>query len=126
MAQSSLLIGSELTSSTDSDSCDWPRGGKRCCGTLMTPGASHAGRRDETDHCFPSSASDHYVCCVDIQSVDNQINQDDPTVSTFNPLSGPIKRNSNSSSYAWCVCSQSICTNQLKGRVAWVGQSSDF
>lgn len=53
-AQSSLLIGSEMSSSSsDSESCNWPRGGKRCCGTLNTPGASHGGRRDETDHCFP-------------------------------------------------------------------------
>mmetsp|Transcript_16557 Transcript_16557/g.28380 ORF Transcript_16557/g.28380 Transcript_16557/m.28380 type:complete len:139 (+) Transcript_16557:118-534(+) len=100
----------------------WPRGGERCCGTLKNPGVSHGGRDDETDHCFPASASDHMVCCVDIKAVDNDFNMEDSTVSRYNPLSGPITRNSDSSSYSWCTCSESICTQQLKGRVAWVGK----
>jgi hypothetical protein len=103
----------------------WPRGGSRPCGTLRTPGASYGGRGDETSHCFPASASDHYVCCVDIQSVDNALNSDDASVARHNPLSGPIRRNSNASSYSWCVCSVSICTRQLNGTVAWVGTPGD-
>jgi hypothetical protein len=101
--------------------CLWPRGGTRCCGTLKTPGASHGWRNDETDHCFPASASDHHVCCVDIQDVDNDMNSEDPSVAQHNPLAGPIRRNSQSSSYSWCTCSETICEKQLKGRVAWVG-----
>ena len=99
----------------------WPRGGRRACGTLRTPGATFGSRLDETDHCFPSSAGDHFVCCVDIQSVDNALNDADPAVSRHNPLSGPIRRNSDAASYSWCVCSVSICTQQLNGTVAWVG-----
>jgi hypothetical protein len=103
----------------------WPRGGSRPCGTLRTPGASYGGRGDETDHCFPASASDHYVCCVAIQSVDNALNADDAGVARHNPLAGPIRRNSDASSYSWCVCSVSICTHQLNGTVAWVGTPGD-
>ncbi|GLI63971.1 hypothetical protein VaNZ11_007139 [Volvox africanus] len=103
-------------------SCAWPRGGRRCCGTLRTPGVAHGWRDDETDHCFPASASDHMVCCVDIQNVDNEFNVDDPTVARHNPLSGPIRRNSNPGSYSWCTCSATICEKQLKGRVAWIGR----
>ncbi len=62
------------------------------------------------------------MCCVDIQNVDNELNVDDPTVASINPLSGPIRRNSHNSSYSWCTCSVSICEKQLKGRVAWVGK----
>ncbi|KAG2448768.1 hypothetical protein HYH02_006122 [Chlamydomonas schloesseri] len=116
-------FGVAATESEDGDySCNWARGGKRCCGTLKNPGASHGWREDETDHCFPASASDHMVCCVDIQSVDNEVNEDDPAVAHHNPLSGPIRRNSDASSYSWCTCSVSICEKQLKGRVAWVGR----
>lgn len=103
----------------------WPRGGTRACGTLRSPGASYGSRRDETDHCFPSNAADHYVCCVDIQNVDNADNTADPAVARHNPLSGPIRRNSDASSYSWCVCSTSICTDQLNGTVAWVGAPGD-
>lgn len=49
----------------------------------------------------PGSASDHMVCCVDIQNVDNTVNEDDPHVAQHNPLSGPIRRNSHNSSYSW-------------------------
>ena len=42
-----------------------------------------------------------------------------------NPLAEPIKRNSDSSSYSWCTCSESICYNQLGGTVAWVGISPE-
>lgn len=87
--------------SSDDYSCNWPRGGKRCCGTLKSPGVAHGRRADETDHCFPGDASDHYVCCVDIQNIENEYNEDDATVAWHNPLSGPIRRNSNSSSYSW-------------------------
>jgi hypothetical protein len=62
---------------------------------------------------------------VDIENVNNEVNADDPRVAHHNPLSGPIRRNSNSSSYSWCTCSVSICVNQLNGRVAWVGQPND-
>jgi len=103
----------------------WPRGGTRGCGTLRSPGASYGSRRDETDHCFPKDAADHYVCCVDIQSVDNADNNADPTVARYNPLAGPIRRNSDASSYSWCVCSVKICTEQLNGTVAWVGTPGD-
>jgi hypothetical protein len=48
-------------------SCHWKLGGKRCCGTLKNPGIATMKRADETDHCFPSDASHHFVCCVDIQ-----------------------------------------------------------
>ena len=99
----------------------WPRGGTRSCGTLRTPGATYGSRRDETDHCFPKDAGDHYVCCVDIQSVDNAVNGADRSVARYNPLAGPIRRNSDASSYSWCVCSVAICTQQLNGTVAWVG-----
>lgn len=99
----------------------WPRGGVRSCGTLRTPGASFGGRHDETDHCFPADAADHYVCCVDIQNAANSKNSKDSTVARHNPLEGPIRRNSDASSYSWCVCSVSICINQLNGTVAWVG-----
>mmetsp|Transcript_28194 Transcript_28194/g.71896 ORF Transcript_28194/g.71896 Transcript_28194/m.71896 type:complete len:148 (-) Transcript_28194:1429-1872(-) len=105
-----------------SEDCLWPRGGRRCCGTLRSPGASHGSRMDETDHCFPASASDHMVCCVDIKNVDNEVNEHDPSVAYRNPLSGPIRRNSHNSSYSWCTCSETICEKQLKGRVAWVGR----
>ena len=47
------------------------------------------------------SASDHMVCCVDIKSVDQEYNEDDPHVAYHNPLSGPIRRNSHPSSYSW-------------------------
>ena len=43
----------------------------------------------------------------------------------YNPLSGPIRRSSDASSYSWCVCSVSICTDQLNGTVAWVGRRGD-
>ena len=102
--------------------CLWPRGGRRCCGSLRTPGAANGWREDETDHCFPASASDHHVCCVDIQDVDNELNAEDPTVARHNPLAEPIRRNSHKSSYSWCTCSETICEKQLKGRVAWVGK----
>lgn len=62
------------------------------------------------------------MCCVDIQNVGNAHNVNDGTVARFNPLEGPIKRNSDASSYTWCVCSVSICTQQLNGTVAWVGK----
>jgi hypothetical protein len=107
---------------TAGDECLWPRGGKRCCGTLRTPGAKSGWRTDETDHCFPANAGDHYVCCVDIQSVGNAQNTADPSVARYNPLEGPITRNSDASSYSWCVCSVSICRDQLNGTVAWVGK----
>ncbi|KAG2501283.1 hypothetical protein HYH03_001085 [Edaphochlamys debaryana] len=115
----------ESTANATEPACDWPRGGRRCCGTLRTPGASRRGRPDETDHCFPASASDHMVCCVDIQNVDNAHNTDDPTVASYNPLAGPIRRNSHPSSYSWCTCSASICIRQLGGRVAWIGKPGD-
>ena len=99
----------------------WPRGGTRPCGTLRTPGVAYGARRDETDHCFPKDAADHYVCCVDITAVDNAVNDADSTVARYNPLAGPIRRNSDASSYSWCVCSVKICTEQLNGTVAWVG-----
>jgi hypothetical protein len=35
------------------------------------------------------------------QNVDNEVNEDDPSVAHHNPLSGPIRRNSNSSIYSW-------------------------
>ncbi|KXZ46515.1 hypothetical protein GPECTOR_43g952 [Gonium pectorale] len=115
----------EQRNETAGGGCAWPRGGRRCCGTLRSPGASHGWRQDETDHCFPRSASDHMVCCVDIQNVDNEVNEDDPTVAHHNPLSGPIRRNSDPSSYSWCTCSASICEKQLRGRVAWIGRPGD-
>ena len=65
------------------------------------------------------------VCCVDIQNIDNEVNVNDPSVAQHNPLSGPIRRNSNASSFSWCTCSVSICRDQLNGRVAWVGQPND-
>ena len=105
--------------------CLWPRGGQRCCGTLRTPGASFGWRSDETDHCFPGNAADHYVCCVDIQNVGNARNDADASVARHNPLEGPITRNSDPSSYSWCVCSVSICRDQLNGTVAWVGTPGD-
>ena len=43
----------------DNGSCNWPRGGHRCCGTLRSPGVSHMGREDETDHCFPGEMIMH-------------------------------------------------------------------
>ena len=76
----------------------------------------------QTDHCFPASASDHFVCCVDVQNVNNLINEKDSTVARLNPLRGPIMRNSDSSSYSWCVCSVSICVDQLNGTVSWIGK----
>ena len=75
----------------------------------------------QTDHCFPANAGDHFVCCVDIRNVGNEVNTADPSVARRNPLRGPIMRNSNPSSYSWCVCSVSICVDQLNGTVAWVG-----
>lgn len=92
-----------LPSAEANATCAWPRGGAKCCGTLTTPGASHGWRKDETDHCFPASASDHMVCCVDIKNMDNEVNTHDPNVAHNNPLSGPISRNSHKSSYSWCV-----------------------
>jgi hypothetical protein len=95
-----------LVSRADTTSA-WPRGGSRACGTLRTPGAAYGGRRDETDHwcgvlclgevsllflrlsfssSFPADAADHFVCCVDIQSVGNAHNRDDPSVARYNPL----------------------------------------
>eukprot|EP00730_Choanoeca_flexa_P015022 TRINITY_DN6781_c0_g1_i1.p1 TRINITY_DN6781_c0_g1~~TRINITY_DN6781_c0_g1_i1.p1 ORF type:complete len:154 (+),score=24.68 TRINITY_DN6781_c0_g1_i1:132-593(+) len=103
----------------------WPRGSTHACGTLRSPGVSNGWRNDQTDHCFPGSASDHMVCCVDIKNVDNEHNTDDPTVARHNPLSEPIRSNSDKSSYTWCTCSESICTDQLDGTVAWVGQPGD-
>ena len=108
-----------------SAACFWPRGGQKCCGTLRTPGASTSWRNDETDHCFPGNAADHYVCCVDIQNVGNARNEADASVARHNPLEGPITRNSDPSSYSWCVCSVSICRDQLNGTVAWVGTQGD-
>jgi hypothetical protein len=104
----------------------WPRGGRRACGSLRTPGASFGGRADETDHCFPASASDHYVCCVAIRAVANARNEADASVARHNPLEGPITRNSaDADNLSWCVCSVSICVNQLNGTVAWVGRPGD-
>lgn len=117
-----VIIAASDSANATQESCSWPRGGRRCCGTLRTPGASNGHRFDETDHCFPGSASDHMVCCVDIKSVDQEYNEDDPHVAYHNPLSGPIRRNSHPSSYSWCTCSVSICEKQLGGRVAWVGR----
>lgn len=105
--------------------CSWARGGKRCCGSLRSPGASHGWREDETDHCFPASASDHMVCCVEIKNVDNEYNTNDRSVAFHNPLSGPIRRNSQPHNYSWCTCSALICEEQLHGRVAWVGKAGD-
>ncbi|KAG1679928.1 hypothetical protein FOA52_006992 [Chlamydomonas sp. UWO 241] len=102
----------------------WPRGGRKACGTLSSPGASYGRREDETDHCFPASASDHFVCCVDIKNVDNEANTDDAHVAARNPLSGPIRRNSHESSYSWCTCSESICERQLNGRMACLACAS--
>jgi hypothetical protein len=42
--------------SSQDEQCDWPRGGRRCCGTLRTPGAAHGWREDESDHCFPGES----------------------------------------------------------------------
>ncbi len=123
------VLGVEAASfgvAASSDSfVDWPRGGRKRCGTLRSPGVSYGWRRDETDHCFPADAADHFVCCVDIQAVGNSLNTDDPSVARHNPLEGPITRNSDASSYSWCVCSVSICTKQLNGTVAWVGVPGD-
>lgn len=48
---------------------------------VRRPAASpHICRLSQTDHCFPASASDHFVCCVDIQNVDNSYNQHDSMV----------------------------------------------
>lgn len=121
---SSSAIGASSSEAANA-TCAWPRGGTKCCGTLTTPGASHGWRTDETDHCFPSSASDHMVCCVDIKSLDNELNAHDPNVAHHNPLSGPILRNSHKSSYSWCTCSATICEKQLGGRVAWIGRPGD-
>eukprot|EP00045_Choanoeca_perplexa_P000259 m.13565 g.13565 ORF g.13565 m.13565 type:complete len:149 (+) comp10182_c0_seq1:101-547(+) len=103
----------------------WPRGSTHPCGTLMSPGKPNGWRSDQTDHCFPATASDHMVCCVDIHNVDNPHNQHDAGVARHNPLSEPIRANSDTSSYSWCTCSESICTDQLHGTVAWVGLPGD-
>ncbi len=49
-----------------------------------------------------------------LQNVDNEVNEDDPTVAYHNPLSGPIRRNSHSSSYSWCGEWPGACVD--KGR----------
>ena len=88
---------------------------------MKIPGVSYNYRKDETDHCFPSDASHHYVCCVDIKNPENQnfkINEHDIV---RNPLEEQIKRNSHPSSYSWCTCNERICIEQLKGRVEWTG-----
>ncbi|GAB0489499.1 hypothetical protein MMPV_000718 [Pyropia vietnamensis] len=80
----------------------------RPCGTLDL---SHPA----TQHCFPFDGSHHFVCCVDIQAVDNEASPH----GNMNPLGDVIKAASSNSSYSWCTCSEEICEEQLRGRVAW-------
>jgi hypothetical protein len=66
-------------------------------------------------HCFPEDGSHHFVCCEDIQLLDNPHSPH----GNYNPLGRVIKAASNSTNYSWCTCSEEICTEQLGGRVAW-------
>lgn len=89
------------------------------CGTLRIPGVSYGNRKDETDHCFPKDGSHHYVCCTHIKYIGNLDNLSDKSVNKYNPLYGPITRNSDPSNYSWCTCSEKICLDQLGGKVEW-------
>lgn len=55
------------------------------------------------------------VCCVDIQAVDNEASPH----GNVNPLGDVIRQASTNASYSWCTCSEEICIEQLRGRVAW-------
>ena len=93
------------------------------CGSLKIPGVSYGLRKDETDHCFPTDASHHYVCCTQIKDPENELNtvsENGRNYTYRNPLAGPIKRNSDPNNYSWCTCTEHICENQLKGKVEWV------
>lgn len=52
---------------------------------------------------------------MDIQAVDN----DASPHGNVNPLGDVIRQASSNSSYSWCTCSEEICVDQLRGRVAW-------
>lgn len=63
----------------------------------------------------PSPSPWTVVCCVDIQAVDNEASPH----GNANPLGDVIRQASTNASYSWCTCSEEICIEQLRGRVAW-------
>ena len=83
---------------------------KKGCGSLDLT-------NEVTGHCFPEDASHHYVCCTEIKDPEND---NAPSGYYKNPLYTSIMEASKDHrNLSWCTCTELICTNQLKGRVAW-------
>ena len=107
LCSSTLLSVQQMTQvgSAISDSMiEWSE--PRTCGTLNLTSKL-------TKHCFPTDASRHSVCCVDIQlpAITN--------LSACNILEQRIRSASKPSSYSWCACTEASC-HALGGRVAWI------
>jgi hypothetical protein len=80
------------------------------CGTLNL---SHA----LAGHCFPVDGSQHHVCCTDIPLPDET--EEKTMTAGTRTLVQSIRKASHASSYSWCTCTHSICTELLGGVVLW-------